>query len=131
MTTSVTSAQGISQEPYTLLFSDYGGEMKTTRRMLERVPDGKDDWRPHEKSMTLGGLASHIAQIPGYGIAILTTDELDAATMPRFQPDTTAERLVKFDEESRELRRLLDALTWDEATSRWSFKYGDRIIAEG
>lgn len=132
MATSASStAQGISQDPFTLLFSDLEGELKTTRRMLERVPDGKEDWRPHEKSMTLGALSSHVAQLPGYGIMILTTDEFDGSKMPRFKPDTTAERLKKFDEESGEMRRLFQALNWDSATAPWTFKFGDRVLVQG
>lgn len=126
-----TTAQGISQQPYTLLFSDLEGELKTTRKILERVPDGKDDWRPHEKSMTLGGLSSHVAQLPGFGIVILTTEEFDGAKMARFKPDNTAERLKKFDEASGEMRRLFEALTWESATASWTFKFGDHVIVKG
>ena len=131
MSMASAPSQGISQEPFTLLFSDLGGELKTTRRILERVPDGKDDWRPHEKSMTLGGLSSHVAQLPEYGIMILTTEEFDGSRMPQFKPGNTAERLKKFEEGSREMRRLFEALTWENATFRWTFKYGDRDIVEG
>jgi uncharacterized damage-inducible protein DinB len=131
MTTSVSpTPHTISQDPFTLLFWDLGGELKTTRRLLERVPDGKEDWRPHEKSMTLGALSSHIAQLPDYGVTILTTDEFDVATMPAFKPGSTAERLKKFDEGSGELRRLLQALNWDSAMSKWTFKFGDRVIVQ-
>lgn len=125
-----TTAQGISQEPYTLLFSDLEGELKTTRKILECVPDGQEDWRPHEKSMTLGSLSSHVAQLPGFGIMILTTDEFDGSKMPRFKPDNTAERLKKFDQESGEMQRLFEALTWDAAMAKWTFKFGDRVIVE-
>jgi uncharacterized damage-inducible protein DinB len=131
-TTSAPSpAQGISQDPFTLLFADLDGELKTTRRILERVPDGKEDWRPHEKSMTLGGLSSHVAQLPGYGIMILTTDEFDGSKMPRFKAADTAERLKKFEEGRSEMRRLFEALTWESATAMWTFKFGDRVIVEG
>ena len=58
-----------------MLFSDLEGELKTTRRFLERVPNGKDDWRPHPKSKSLGELATHVAQLPGFGILMLTQDE--------------------------------------------------------
>jgi uncharacterized damage-inducible protein DinB len=132
MASSMSSpAQGISQDPFTLLFSDLEGELKTTRRILERVPDGKEDWRPHEKSMTLGVLSSHVAELPGYGMMILTTDEFDGSKMPRFKPGNTAERLKKFDEVSSELRRLLESLGWDSAMSKWTFKFGDRVLVEG
>ena len=104
--------------------------MKTTRRILERVPDGKEDWRPHEKSTTLGALASHIAQLPAYGIVILRTDEFDLLEMPGFNPGNTAERLKKFDEVSSELRRLLESLNWDSALAKWKFKAGARVVVE-
>jgi uncharacterized damage-inducible protein DinB len=131
MATSLSSTtHSISQDPFTLLFSDVEGEMKTTRRILERVPDGKEDWRPHEKSRTLGALSSHIAQLPDYGVTILTTDEFDVSAMPAFNPGNTAERLKKFDEGSGELRRLLESLDWDAAMAKWTFKFGDRVIVQ-
>jgi len=71
-----------SQNPATVLFADLDTELATTRRMLERVPDGKDDWRPHKKSRTLDELATHVAQLPGFGIMMLTQDEFDGGTQP-------------------------------------------------
>ncbi len=124
------AVQGISQDPYTLLFSDLDGELKTTRKILERVPDGKEDWRPHEKSATLGGLSSHIAQLPGYGVMILTTNEFDGSKMARFKAANTAERLEKFDEVSGEMHPLIEALNWDHAMAKWTFKFGDRVLVE-
>ena len=47
-------------------------ELSTTRRMLERCPDAKVDWRPHAKSRTLGELATHLAQLPGFGLMMMT-----------------------------------------------------------
>ena len=131
MATASAAFQGISQQPYTLLFSDLDGELKTTRKILERVPDAKEDWRPHEKSATLGGLSSHIAQLPGYGTMILTTDVFDGSQMPRFKAANTAERLKKFDEVSGEMHPLIQALNWDDAMARWTFKFGDRVLVEG
>src|SRR6266511_1761399 len=85
--------------PVDLLFGDLAQELATTRRVLERVPDGRDDWRLHEKSMPLGRLATHVAELPGFATTILTADELDWATHP-YRPvtvATTAERLALFD----------------------------------
>ena len=129
-TPATSTAYSISQDPFTLLFPDVEGEMKTTRRILERVPDGEEDWRPHEKSTTLGALSSHIAQLPAYGIVILTTDEFDLASVPSFKAGNTAERLKKFDEVSGELLRLLESLNWDYALAKWKFKAGDRVVVE-
>ena len=121
-----------TETPLTLLYPDLENELKTTRRMLERVPDGHDDYRPHEKSMTLGDLATHLAQLPGFGIAMLTADEFD----PMNRPPTpkianTAERLKMFDEASGKLRELIQQLTWDQTKLMWKIKSGDRVFAQG
>jgi hypothetical protein len=72
----------LRKDPATVLFADLDTELATTRRMLERVPDGKDDWRPHKKSRTLDELATHVAQLPGFGILMLTQNEYDGGTQP-------------------------------------------------
>jgi hypothetical protein len=53
------------------LLADYDHEMGTTRRLLDRVPDDKLAWKPHDKSMSLGGLATHVSRIPSWGGTIL------------------------------------------------------------
>ena len=111
-------------DPGKLLFSDIDTEMATTRRMLERVPDGKDDWRPHKKSRSLDELATHIAQLPGLGILMLTRDEYDGGTAPpEPKPSCCAERVEIFDEVSGEFKRLVNQLTWDQAMSPWTLKF--------
>lgn len=134
MTATSASADPLTSEtPYSLLFSDLDKELATTRRILERVPDGREDWRPHEKSMTLGKLSSHVAQLPGFGIMMLTTDEFDraAGAPPDQLPSNTAARLALFDEVSGKLRSLLEDLTWDNAMHAWRFRFGDRVVANG
>jgi uncharacterized damage-inducible protein DinB len=118
-------------DPFTLLFADLEGELKTTRRFLERVPDGKSDWRPHGKSKTLGELATHVAQLPGLGILMLTRDEFVGGTRPEAKAADSAERVKNFDEVSGELQRLVKALTWDHAMSPWTLKFGDRVVLKG
>ena len=54
-------------------------EAASTKRILERVPEGKFDWKPHEKSMSLGRLATHVAEMPGFLHGILTIDDFDFA----------------------------------------------------
>ena len=60
------------ETPFSLLFADLDAELSTTRRMLERVPNGNNDWRPHVKSRSLGELATHLAQLPGFGLMMAT-----------------------------------------------------------
>ena len=120
-----------SETPLTLLFPDIEAEFRTTKRMLERVPDGQDDWRPHEKSMTLGKLATHLAQLPGFGIAMLAKEEFDGATRP---PDPVfslgADRVKMFDELSAQVRGLLQRLTWEDTKVVWKLKFQDRVVLE-
>src|SRR5262250_883623 len=74
-------------------------EAKITRRLLERVPEGALGWKPHEKSMTLGRLASHVAELPGLIELILKQDELDFA-LGAYKPlvaTNVAELLEMFD----------------------------------
>ena len=80
------------------LLPEFEEEMKNTRRMLERVPDGKFEYSPHTKSMNLAQLASHVAEVPTWVPYMIAQDEFD---MPSdFKPDvvsTRAELLEMFD----------------------------------
>ena len=113
-----------------LLFPDLDSEISTTRRMLERIPNGNDDWRPHAKSRTLGELATHVAQLPGFGIIMLTRDEFDGLAERRPEPklSSSAERVKMFDELSAQMKGILQQLTWDRAKSMWTLRLGDRIV---
>ena len=62
-----------------LLLLEFDGEMNKTRTTLERVPEDKQDFVPHAKSMPLARLAAHVAQLPDFGVVVLTTPELDFA----------------------------------------------------
>ena len=58
---------------------EFDQEMANTRKLLERVPDGKADYKPHEKSMSLGRLAGHVAELPGWAKNTLETQLLDSS----------------------------------------------------
>jgi uncharacterized damage-inducible protein DinB len=127
--TETTSSPVETESPASLLFADLDGELATTRRMLERVPTGQDSWRPHEKSRTLGELATHVAQLPGFGILMLTSDDYDGAKgLPQPTATDNAARLKMFDEVSAELRRQLEQMTWDHARSPWTLRVRDDIV---
>ena len=65
-----------------LFLAEFDEEAKKTRQLLERVPI-KPDFKPHAKSMPLGKLAPHVAELAGFGLTILTTPELDFGTRTR------------------------------------------------
>jgi hypothetical protein len=91
-------------------------EMAAARRTLERIPEDKLAWKPHEKSMLLGRLAGHIAELPGMGVNIMKDDELDfakrAAGEPARKPNVAESRkhvLELFDKNVAAVRLRLRA----------------------
>ncbi|MCC6538654.1 MAG: DinB family protein [Bryobacterales bacterium] len=113
---------------------ELGHELATTRKVLSRLPDGKFDWKPHEKSMTLGQLASHLTEMHTWGPVTLATQELDLAPVdgPKregFRGQTAAEVLAKFDEAAAELQRALAAATDDaDWLSPWTLKVAGQTM---
>ena len=106
-----------------LLVAELDREMVGTRRTLERVPEGQNDWKPHEKSMQLGYLAGMVAIMPRWIVAMVTEDQVDLATPGRyaFHPfDSTAELLRAFDEAVSAARAALAATTDERLQkTRW------------
>ena len=107
-------------------------EAATTRRMLERVPEDELAWRPHEKSMTLGRLAGHIAELPNLVVAALTQDEVDFAA-GKFQPfaaSNVPELLEKFDENIAAAARALEGQPDEHLLKTWRLRRGEQVIFE-
>jgi uncharacterized damage-inducible protein DinB len=105
------------------LLPEFDREMGVTRRLLERVPDGHFDWKPHARSMTLGRLAEHVAELPQWlGVAIDRSD-VDMAT-PRpadhRPPATRAEVLALFDKNVAASRARLVGRTDAELMAPWT-----------
>src|SRR6185436_7107048 len=107
------------------LLAEFDHEMGTTRRLLERVPDDRLSWKPHGKSMSLGGLSTHLANLPVWGGTILNDTSFDLATAPPNLAEKTsrAEILAGFDETTKKTRALLDK-TDAELVAPWSLKRG-------
>src|SRR5436190_4241968 len=98
---------------------DIDRETPLTRRALEAVPEGKDDWKPHDKSMPLGRLASLVAMMPAWLSMMIEKDEFDVAPPPgtasQFgKPLTTrAERVKTMDEGFAGARKAVQGTTDD------------------
>jgi uncharacterized damage-inducible protein DinB len=125
MSGNTTAARG--HEIATALLAEFEQELRTTRRFLERVPPDRLTWRPHEKSMTAGELALHIAQTPE---GVLRLSEPDEAAPPDFgagrpQPATLGEALSALDESADFVRATLPSV--DDARMRDTF----RIVQNG
>jgi uncharacterized damage-inducible protein DinB len=104
-------------------------EGKTTRRLLERVPGDRLDWRPHAKSRTLGALAWHVAVIPARLARLSLSDDADALTLPQpAAPTSTSELVAGFDASLREGAELLGGLD-DAALERTlTFRRGETVV---
>src|SRR6266487_2212003 len=98
------------------LIPEFDEEMAATRRVLERVPDGKSAWKPHPKSMTLGRLATLVAELPAWAVNAVTLDELDimppGAPAPKFAAlESTARILELFDRNAAAARAAIARTT--------------------
>ncbi len=106
-------------------------EAQTTRKMLERVPDDKYDWKPHEKSMSIRQLATHIAELPSWVSMVLTTDELDFASSPYQQRaiNNTKELPAYFESSLADGRTQLEKATDNELVPNWTLRNGEEIYS--
>jgi uncharacterized damage-inducible protein DinB len=114
------------------LLTEFDQEAANTRKALERVPD-KPDFSPHAKSMPLGKLAPHIAELTGFGLSVLETQQLDfSADSYKPLPFESAAQVVKvFDEGAEKVRRALRQ-TPDEAwKANWTLAFEGNPIFQG
>jgi uncharacterized damage-inducible protein DinB len=111
------------------LLPEFDHEMQTTRRTLERVPEDKLGWKPHQKSMTLGGLATHLATINHWVDATLGMDSFDVAGVPP-NPElkSRAEILAAFDENVASARKKIAAASDTELMKPWSLLAGGKAM---
>jgi len=116
-----------------LLLQDYDMEMAMTRRVLERVPEDKPNFKCHDKSMPCGRLAMHVATLPTFGYTILSTPGMNMADPSQKWPDmtfTTREHALEaFDANAAACRSALAGLSDAELAEPWKFAFGDHVIA--
>lgn len=114
-----------------MLLPEFDEEMANTRRLLACVPDGKTTWQPHSKSMTLGRLATHVAEIPGrWVVATLTRDDFDVRPVgqPVVRPtlETTAKILELFDRSVADARAALEHISDDDLGETFTLLAGGK-----
>lgn len=114
------------------LLPEYDHELATTRRVLERVPEADFGWKPHDKSMTLGQLAGHVANIPFWLSATMdaqfydvTAGDKEATLEP---PSSRDDLLQQFDEKVRRARASLAKATDAEMMAGWSLRNAGQEI---
>jgi uncharacterized damage-inducible protein DinB len=118
-----------------LFLSELESEAAATRRTLERVPDGRSDWKPHEKSMTMGRLAALVASMPSWIDMVINLDELDmrppGGPKYRAQEGSASKELVEaFDRHVVTARQALAATTEEHLMTRWRLLAGGQLMSE-
>ena len=113
-----------------LLLAEMKREAEATKKLLACVPTDKLEWRPHEKSMTLGRLASHIAEIPHWVSRPLESDEFDMAAqvLKPANCQSTEEILELFDTKYNAAVAALEKATDEQLAQQWTFRRGEVIL---
>ncbi len=122
--THITTTWEIPQ----MLLGELEQEAQATRRVLQRVPDGKLGWRPHPRSSSLGQLAMHVAIIPSLGMHVLAPDVFEAPEVVQPEARTAAELLATLEESIASARRFLSELTPERAEGTWRLMSGGREL---
>ena len=112
------------------LLAEFKQEKDLTRKILERVPFDRPQWKPHEKSMTIQRLASHISELPRWMGRTLESDAFDlaATTLERFHAQDNAELLQKYQDCFTEAYDLLAGASDELLLGNWSMKRGDQVF---
>jgi uncharacterized damage-inducible protein DinB len=113
-----------------VLLAEFDREAGLTRRVLARVPANRFDWRPHEKSMTLGRLVTHLAELPGWGASLVAVTEYDLANRPSTDhtEPTLQAALARFDGNVAAARQAIVERTDPELLAPWTLKSEGREL---
>jgi uncharacterized damage-inducible protein DinB len=110
------------------LVAEFDREMPTTRKLLERVPSDKGQWKPHPKSFALGHLAQLVSDMPGWLIRIARGVDIDLAGGGGYGFHPTEKLLENFDKNVREARAALAEFKDADYSTPWSLKMGDKVM---
>ena len=126
MSTALASSSNIIGTAY---IAEMEQEAKVSREVLSRIPAEKFDWKPHEKSMTFGRLATHVAEMFGWTPSTMTQPELDFSKFDYkpFEPPTTDDLLDFFDKNVAEAIETLRNATDEQFMETWTMRNGETI----
>ena len=110
------------------LLREFDEEMKTTRRVIERVPSEKGEWKPHAKSFSLAHLTQLVSNMPGWITNVLTETELNLASYTGYTTEKTETLLGVFDQNVREARAAIERTKDEDYAVNWSLKHGDNVL---
>ena len=112
------------------LLPEFDQEMANTRKTLERIPEDKLAWKPHEKSMPLGRLAGHVAELPGFATTTIEKDSLNLS-MGEFKPLIATSRqqvLDAFDKKVAEARAAIAGASDEHMMKPWSLEFNGKTV---
>ena len=112
------------------LIAEIEHESAGTRKILERIPQDKFDWKPHPKSNSLKALASHVAGLSSWPGVIAKTDHLDLASLKGAEINSTEDLVKEFDNNIKQALDTLRNTKDEELSGKWSLRKGDHVIAE-
>ncbi len=115
------------------ILPEFDHEMAGTRKVLDRIPDDKLDWRAHPKSNTIGWNANHLAELPGWAISIFTQPSYDFAPAggePYQSPNlkSTKEIVALFDKNVATAREAIAGAKDESMGDMWTLRGGERVI---
>jgi uncharacterized damage-inducible protein DinB len=111
-----------------MLLPELDQEMATTRRLIERVPADRGEWKPHPKSFSLGHLAQLVATMPGWITRTVRGDDIDLSEGPGYSYETTETLLAQFDQHVREARQAIERASDEDYGKTWSLKRGGETL---
>ena len=111
------------------LVTDFQSESANTRRVLDAFPEGRADWKPHEKSMSLGRLAGHVAELPGFVPAVLGGDyDFAAGDYKPFLATTRAELLRVFEQHVQGFEKALAGRDDAFLSATWTLRFQGKVL---
>jgi len=112
------------------LLAEFKHEANNTRKILERVPTGKLTWKPHDKSMTLGRLATHIAEIPIWIDRTITESEFDFGSFvfKRETKESTEAILQLFEERKESAIKLMESASDEDLNALYTLRRGEQVL---
>jgi uncharacterized damage-inducible protein DinB len=118
-----------------LLIPEFDQEMPVTRRVLERVPDARGEWKPHDKSFPMAHLAQLVARMPAWFSMIAKQHEIDFAPkdgsrMPGYSIETTATLLAEFDRNVSAAREAVAAVSDERFQDPWTLKRAEQVLQQ-
>jgi uncharacterized damage-inducible protein DinB len=115
------------------MLPEFDQEMKSTRKVLERVPDEKWNWKPHDKSGTVGWYAWHLSTLPSWTTMTINTENLDIAPKDGKGPEmpkaeNTKDAVAQFDKDVAEARAALEKVSDADLMANWSLLMGGQTL---